>query len=150
MDRLIFCGKPQPLALPLVSVEVHWPVGQTAFAFGNISSHTYPNGELNATTDDSPSRGLDRIYFLLVQGYDIWSKILQWIASGGRRRPCSRQQPETPWTSGSIWHSLYKELQDWRKKHGKSIRFPDTAVEIHVSLRQAHNFAHLNLLYYLW
>ncbi|KAL7799799.1 hypothetical protein V8C37DRAFT_92584 [Trichoderma ceciliae] len=150
MDRLVFCGKPQPLALPLLSVEAHWPVGQRDYAFGHISSLTYPKTGRGATMNHTQFDDLDRVYFLLVQGYDIWSKILQWIAGGGRRRPPSaRQQTEAPWADGSTWRSLYDELQGWRGQHGTSIRFPDTAVEVHVSLGQAHGFAYLNLIYHL-
>lgn len=150
MDRLVFCGKPQPLALPLPSVEVHWPVGQRDFAFGQISSRSYPKNEHATDVDHTGFSDLDRVYSLIVQGYDIWSKILQWVAGGGRRRPYVRQQIEAPWARGSIWLSLYDELQEWRERQDTSIRFPDTALEVHASLGQAHSFAYLNMIYHLW
>ncbi|KAL6786367.1 hypothetical protein J3E68DRAFT_420787 [Trichoderma sp. SZMC 28012] len=149
MDRLVFCGKPQPLALPLHSVDVHWPVGQRDFAFGQTTSHIYPNVEHGKIIDRAKYHDLDRVYTLVVQGYDVWSKILHWIAGGGRRRPSTRQQIVCPWEPGSIWLSLYDELQEWRGRHENSIRFPDTALEVHASLGQAHSFAYLNLIYHL-
>jgi hypothetical protein len=42
MDRLIVCGKPQPLTLPLDDMEIRWPVGQRDFAFGHIPERPYP------------------------------------------------------------------------------------------------------------
>ncbi|KAK0762781.1 hypothetical protein N5P37_005599 [Trichoderma harzianum] len=149
MDRLVFCGKPQPLALPLRSVDVHWPIGQRDFAFGQTTSRIYPNVEHGRINDHAKYHDLDRVYNLIVQGYDVWSKILQWIAGGGRRRPSTRQQIVCPWEPGSIWLSLYDELQEWRGRHEISIRFPDTALEVHASLGQAHSFAYLNLIYHL-
>ncbi|KAL7904961.1 hypothetical protein GGI35DRAFT_462278 [Trichoderma velutinum] len=149
MDRLVFCGKPQPLALPLHSVEVHWPVGQRDFAFGQTTSRVYPSIEHGRSIDHAKYHDLDRVYTLIVQGYDVWSKILQWIAGGGRRRPSTRQQIVCPWEQGSIWLSLYDELQEWRGRHDSSVRFPDTAIEVHASLGQAHYFAYLNLIYHL-
>lgn len=150
MDRLVFCGKPQPLALPLHSVDVHWPVGQRDFAFGQTTSRVYPNVEHEKIIDHTKYHDLDRVYTLIVQGYDVWSKILQWIAGGGRRRPSTRQQIVCPWEPGSIWLSLYDKLQEWRGRYENSIRFPDTALEVHASLGQAHSFAYLNLIYHLW
>ncbi|KAL7949243.1 hypothetical protein V8C42DRAFT_310372 [Trichoderma barbatum] len=149
MDRLVFCGKPQPLALPLPSVEVHWPVGQRDFAFGQMSSRFYPKIEHGASMDGAEYSDLDKVYTLIVQGYDVWSKILQWIAGGGRRRLSVQQQILPPWERGSIWRSLSDELHEWRERHDNSIQFPETAVEVHASLGQAHNFAYLNLIYHL-
>ncbi|KAL7957883.1 hypothetical protein V8C34DRAFT_284622 [Trichoderma compactum] len=149
MDRLVFCGKPQPLALPLHSVDVHWPVGQQDFAFGQRTSRIYPNVEHGKIIDHAKYHDLDRVYTLIVQGYDVWSKILQWIAGGGRRRPSTRQQIVCPWEPGSIWLSLYDELREWRGSHENSIRFPETALEVHASLGHAHCFAYLNLIYHL-
>ncbi|KAL7928201.1 hypothetical protein V8C35DRAFT_318712 [Trichoderma chlorosporum] len=149
MDRLVFCGKPQPLTLPLSSVEVHWPVGQRDFAFGHVSSRVYPNIEYDRGIDSAKHNDLDTVYALIVQGYDVWSKILQWIAGGGRRRPSARQQFVSPWEHGSIWRSLYDELEEWREKQDDNIRFPETAVEVHASLGQAHCFVYLNLIYHL-
>ncbi|UKZ74846.1 hypothetical protein TrVFT333_002516 [Trichoderma virens FT-333] len=149
MDRLVFCGKPQPLALPLPSVEVHWPIGQRDFAFGQTTSRFYPHIEYGTSMDQANYSDLDRVYTLIVQGYDVWSKILQWVAGGGRRRQPVRQQFVSPWERGSIWLSLYEELREWRERHDVCIRFPDTAVEVHASLGQAHGFAYLNLIYHL-
>ena len=150
MDRLVFCGKPQPLVLPLQSVEVHWPIGQRDFAFGQTTSRVYPQNEYGAPTEHAEYKDLDKVYAVIVQGYDIWSKILQWIAGGGRRRLSVHQQVRPPWARDSIWRALYDELHDWRERQDPNIRFPETAIEVHASLGQAHSFAYLNLIYHLW
>ncbi len=146
MDRLVFSGKPQPLALPLSSMKVHWPIGQRDFAFGGTSSRTYPH-DIN---DGTGLGDLDGFYTLLVQGYDIWARVLSWIARGGRRQLSANQEIETPWVPGSTWRSLYDDLETWRGKHRTSIQFPGTAVEVFVSLGKTTQFAYLNLIYHLW
>lgn len=145
MDRLVVCGKPQPLTLPLDSMEIHWPVGQRDFAFGQASVRTYPN----RTNVNTPCDDMDDYYKLLVQGFDIWAQILQWVTGGGRRRPDLCPEGGAIWEGASAWRGLYDRLQGWRGSHGRRIRFPDTAVEVHVSLGHGQAFAYINLVYYL-
>lgn len=145
MDRLVVCGKPQPLTLPLDSMEIHWPVGQRDFAFGQASVRTYPK----RTNANIPCDDMDDYYKLLVQGFDIWAQILQWVTGGGRRRPDLCPEGGAIWEGGSTWRRLYDRLKGWRGSHGRRIRFPDTAVEVHVSLGHGQAFAYINLVYYL-
>lgn len=150
LDRLVFCGKPQPPALPLASIDTHWPSLDTDFAFGTSGVKSYPGLSL----DESPIfivEDIEGYFALLVQGIDIWSDILKWVVSGGRRHPDVVISKEMPWLTRSNWRTNYQRLQLWRQKHGSRIRFPDVGVDGHVSLRggNAEAFAYINLIYHV-
>jgi hypothetical protein len=149
MDRLVFCGKSQPPSLPLHSMETHWPVGQRDFAFGQACGQTYLTGGHEKPAENAICNDIDGYYALLVKGYDIWAQILKWITGGGRRRPDLCAGNGIPWSGKSTWRSLYDQLQVWRRSHGSRIRFPDSPVEVHISLGHGHAFAYINLLYYI-
>lgn len=121
MDRLIVCGKPQPLSLPLDAMEICWPVGQRDFAFGHAPDRPCPAGEDGRA---AVCNDLDDYYRLLLQGYEIWAQILKWITVGGRRREDLCSAGGVPWAAGSLWSSLHGQLQAWRSTHGSRIRFP--------------------------
>ena len=146
IDRLIVCGKPQPLTLPLESMEIHWPIGQRDFAFGQAESRVYPR----TTAPDDMCEDMDGYYRLLIEGYEVATQILRWVTSGGRRRPNVCPAGGNIWSEGSTWKSLYDRLQAWRARQGPRIRFPDTAIEVHVSLGQGYACAYINLMYYVW
>lgn len=150
LDRLVFCGKPQPPALPLASIDTYWPSLDTDFAFGTSGIKSFPG----TSVDESPRfivEDIDGYFALLVQGIDIWSNILKWVVSGGRRHPDVVMSKEMPWLTRSIWRAHYQRLQLWRQKHGNRIRFPDVGVDGHVSLRRGNGeaFAFINLIYYV-
>ncbi|EEA24966.1 hypothetical protein TMatcc_008068 [Talaromyces marneffei ATCC 18224] len=150
LDRLVFCGKPQPPALPLASIDTHWPSLDTDFAFGTSGIKLFPG----KTFEDSPRsivEDIDGYFSLLVQGIDIWSDILKWVVSGGRRHPDVVASKETPWSARSSWRTNYQRLQLWRQKHGNRIRYPDVSVDGHVSLRRGNGeaFAYVNLIYHV-
>lgn len=150
LDRLVFCGKPQPPALPLASIDTHWPSLDTDFAFGTSGIKTFPGRAF----EDSPRfivEDIDGYFALLVQGIDIWSDILKWVVSGGRRHSHVVTSKEMPWSARSSWRTNYQRLQLWRQKHGNRIRFPDVRVDGHVSLRRGNGeaFAYINLIYHV-
>jgi hypothetical protein len=150
LDRLVFCGKPQPPALPLASIDMHWPSLDTDFAFGTTGIKSFPG----MAFEDSPGflvEDIDGYFALLVQGIDIWSDILKWVVSGGRRHPDVVASEEMPWSTRSSWRTNYQRLQLWRQKHGRRIRFPDVSVDGHVSFRGGNGeaFAYINLIYHV-
>jgi hypothetical protein len=150
LDRLIFCGKPQPPMLALDSIDTHWPSRGTDFAFGQSSNKSYPSDK-ESLSHFSIVGDIDDYYALLIQGFDIWSDILKWIVSGGRRHPKVILSKEAPWMEGSTWRSMQSRLQKWRQRHGGRIRFPEASVEAHVSLGVGNGeaFAYINLVYHL-
>ncbi|OKL59765.1 hypothetical protein UA08_04957 [Talaromyces atroroseus] len=150
LDRLIFCGKPQPPALPLASVDTHWPSRETDYAFGLSGVKWYPNKTVGIQST-SVVEYVDGYFSLLVQGVDIWAEILRWIVSGGRRHPDVVTARETPWSERSHWWRMYQRLDSWRQRHGSRIRFPDVGVDGHVSLRggDGEAFVYINLIYHV-
>jgi hypothetical protein len=150
LDRLIFCGKPQPPALPLALIDIHWPSKETDYAFGLSGVKSYPNESVGMQFA-SAVECIDSYFALLTRGFDIWAEILKWIVSGGRRHPDVVTARETPWSERSHWRRMYERLDIWRKRHGSRIRFPDVDVDGHVSLRRGHGeaFVYINLIYYV-
>ncbi|EED18778.1 fungal specific transcription factor, putative [Talaromyces stipitatus ATCC 10500] len=150
LDRLVFCGKPQPPALPLSLIDTHWPSGDVDFAFGTLGRKIFPENNC-VQSSMTAVEDIDGYFALLVQGIDIWSDIFKWVVNGGRRQSYAVTSKELPWSAGSYWGVTYKRLQLWRQRHGGRIRFPDGSVDGHVSLRggAGEAFAYINLIYHV-
>lgn len=86
---------------------------------------------------------------MLTLGTDIWSKIHQWVALGGRKQPGMMDLENSPWKPTSRWAMMREELQLWRDAHHPRQKYPETPIMAHVYLHQAAPVAHLNLVYYL-
>ncbi|KAB2099741.1 hypothetical protein AG0111_0g11843 [Alternaria gaisen] len=148
MDRLIFSGIPQPYALSCNSLRTSWPSSEEDFVFGlpPVSSRHATAGQ--SLLDDMPGN-MANSYNVLVRGFDIWARILQWIISGGRFLPDMSLPANCPWNPTSPWASLYQELQAWRSLLEERMIFPKVSVESHAALEQAEPFAYVNLVYYI-
>ncbi|CZT42817.1 uncharacterized protein RSE6_02768 [Rhynchosporium secalis] len=142
MDRFIFCGRSQPLALPLDTMTIQLPIGEEDFAFGGVSHAGKPMESTGPFT-------VDEYYTVLVEGFEIWSKVLDLIISGGRRTPGMSQPENCPWVTGSPWKKLLDSVEEWRSQHSDRLRFPASGVAVHVSLGHGEKFAYVNLLYYV-
>lgn len=147
MDRLIFCGKCQPLALPLERMTIHLPIGEQDFAFGRSSGPRYMLTDIqrHASIFDS----IDNYYSVLVRGFDIWAKILEFVTSGGRRQPGMSALENCPWVEGSPWRKLHDSLGDWRSRQSERLQYPSSSVAVHVSLGHGESFAFVNLIYFV-
>ncbi|CAK7225684.1 hypothetical protein SEUCBS140593_005987 [Sporothrix eucalyptigena] len=144
MDRMVFCGQPQPWVLSMYASNVKWPAGEQDYVFGPSTP--------TATTDDSPGGSdIDHYYGLLVRGFDIWARVLQFVVNGGRRQPGLCRPENHPWVTGSPWRLPYEELQLWRAHMDPRLRYPETAVAGHAALGNgnAEQFAYVNLIYYI-
>ncbi|KAF7562063.1 hypothetical protein G7046_g2074 [Stylonectria norvegica] len=131
VDRVVYCGKPQPFMLTSATLYTHWPISEEDFAFGEPS--TRPHG-----TDGDQ-----------VRGFDIWARILKWVVSGGRRLPGMSLPANHPWADGSPWCNLYRELQAWRGQQDKRLHYAEGHAKKHAALGQAEAFGFLNLIYYI-
>lgn len=152
MDRLIFCGRSQPLALPLEKMSIHLPIGEQDFAFDqpNVSHMTYQElDKLISTSDFEGCDTIDNFYSVLVRGFDIWAKILDFVISGGRRQPGMAMQENCPWIAGSPWKTIHDKLAVWRSHQSKRLQYPASDVITHVFLGHGEPFAVINLLYYI-
>ncbi|CAK7231341.1 hypothetical protein SBRCBS47491_007898 [Sporothrix bragantina] len=147
MDRMVFCGQPQPWVLSMYASNVKWPSGEQDYVFG-------PAVETAPTTDTPPrpiGSGIDHYYSLLVRGFDIWARVLQFVVNGGRRQPGLCRTENHPWMAGSPWRLPYDELQLWRTHMDRRLKYPETAVAGHAVLGNgnAEQFAYINLIYYI-
>src|SRR6187402_23089 len=98
MDRLIFCGKAQPLALPSDKMTIHLPIGEQDFAFGKALSEHHTFKDLQTSPELTHKYGsIDNYYSILIRGFDIWAGILELVTGGGRRRPGMANPENCPW-----------------------------------------------------
>ena len=148
MDRLIFSGMPQPYALSCNSLRTSWPSSEEDFVFGLPPATSRHATAGQSLLDDMPGN-MANSYNVLVRGFDIWARILQWVISGGRFLPDMSLPANCPWNPTSPWASLYQELQTWRSLLEERMLFPKVSVESHAALEQAEPFAYVNLVYYI-
>jgi hypothetical protein len=148
MDRLVLCGKPQPVTLSLQSMQTHWPAGEEDFAFGHSSNRSKCMDE-EQEPFELMQGDMDNYYSVLVRGFDIWSRIHSWVMNGGRRQPSMCLTENHPWVQGSPWWLLHHELEEWRRRQGGRMRYPDASAEGHAALGKAEQFAFINLIYYI-
>jgi hypothetical protein len=86
LDRITFCGVSQPLALPLARMKMAFPVGERDFAFGRSSVPRYTQQHLRKGALPLDIHGtVDYYYSVLVRGFDIWARILEFIIEHGRQ-----------------------------------------------------------------
>lgn len=88
-------------------------------------------------------------YDVLVRGFDIWSRILDWIIRGGRRLPDMNSPTNCPWVPGSPWFKYHEEIRAWRNLQSRRLWYPETSIASHAALGQAEQFAYVNLVYYV-
>ncbi|EON96023.1 putative fungal specific transcription protein [Phaeoacremonium minimum UCRPA7] len=152
LDRLIFCGRSVPFDLAaygLQRLQIDWPIGEQDFAFAQQSSdHRHANDEREHLLEGMKG-DIDHYYDVLVRGFDIWARILNWVLAGGRRLPGMSDPENCPWLKTSAWGMMYDEISRWREAQDVRLRYPETGVEGHAVLGQAEAFAYVNLIYYI-
>ncbi|KAH7346090.1 fungal-specific transcription factor domain-containing protein [Pyrenochaeta sp. MPI-SDFR-AT-0127] len=147
IDRLVFSGRPQPVTLSYHSLHTFWPSSDEDFVFSQLPCEPVLADSGQGLLENM--RGNMAYYYnTLVRGFDIWSRILRFIVSGGRRLPGMHLPANHPWISTSPWKLLYDELQTWRERQEKRMLYPEASIESHAALGQAEPFAYLNLIYY--
>lgn len=151
MDRMVFCGQPHPFVLSMCSSNVRWPAGEQDFIFGETKTAEERRDDGATWENDLLPSNIDHYYGLLVRGFDIWARVLQFVVNGGRRQPGLCRPENHPWVAGSPWRLPHDELQMWRKNTDKRLRYPETAVAGHAALGNgnAEQFAYINLIYYI-
>ncbi|KAL4911434.1 hypothetical protein BDW74DRAFT_8310 [Aspergillus multicolor] len=142
MDRLVFSGIHQPLCLPLDTVNTHWPVPDTDYALGNA------NVTHHLVIDPFPMT-LDYSYAILVQGFEIWARIHNWVVSGGRRRKDMLLDDNLPWKERSSWMTMRRQLQEWRDAQELPLQYPTSPASIATSLEKGEVFGYINLIYFV-
>lgn len=151
MDRLIFCGKSQPLVLPMDRMTIHLPVGDLDFAFGKSSSIRYTIRDIyRDPVGLELHNNVDHRYSVLIRGFDICAKVLELVISGGRRQAGMSKPENCPWVSSSPWNILYRDLEKWRTQQCQRLQYPLSPVATHVSLGHGESVAYINLLYFVW
>ncbi|KAH8817122.1 putative fungal-specific transcription factor [Xylogone sp. PMI_703] len=150
MDRIVFCGKSQPLTLPLERMSVHLPVSDPDFAFGCFASPHYTINDLEQDTRAAEIHGdMDHCYSILVRGLDVCHKILEWVVNGGRKQSGMTRPENCPWSSNSTWSLLNRYLNTWRSQQSQRLHYPHNPIGVHISMGRGESVAYINLIYYV-
>lgn len=155
LEKQVSNGRGRPSLLSLREPIQSFPTSDDEFLFGPISApanaaHTIIN---HGDVDYALLRDLEMqkpvFVRMLALGMNIWSKIHQWVALGGRKQPGMVDVDNSPWRPTSQWAVMREELQLWRDAHHPHHKYPETSIMAHVYLHQAAPVVHLNLVYYL-
>ena len=150
LDKLLSCGKQRPAMMNLEDIELPLPVSDEDFAFGRPPAEpiTYQQliESLHPTSLSIPTGYHFRI---TVMGVNIWSKIHNWVAMGGRKQSGMTDPQNCPWHQESQWSRMKQELSAWRDAQESCLKYSETAMAAHIHLRRGEVFAYVNLIYYL-
>jgi hypothetical protein len=155
LEKQVSNGKGRSRLLSMRGPIPLFPKSDNDFLFGPFSApanaaHTIIN---HGDVDHALLRDLEMqkpvFVRMLALGMNIWSKIHQWVALGGRKQPGMVDVDNSPWRPTSQWAVMREELQLWRDAHHPHHKYPETSIMAHVYLHQAAPVVHLNLVYYL-
>jgi len=155
LEKQVNNGDGRPALLSLRDPVPPFPTGDDDYLFGPISAPAHAAHTLTqrGDVDYALLRDLEiqKPVFvrMLAFGTNIWSKIHQWVALGGRKQPGMMDHDNSPWKPTSQWAMMKEELQLWRDAHHPRHKYPETPIMAHVYLNQAAPVVHLNLIYYL-
>ena len=151
LDRMILlCGVSQPLALPLSSVKIPFPVGEQDFAFGRSSApRCTPREFVEEKLPLEVYNTVDYYYSVLIRGVDIWARLLKFVIEGGRRMPGMSSPENAPWAPGSPWNIIFEDLKRWRQSQSDRLHYGKNLIPAQVYLGHGEAAAYINLIYYL-
>ena len=144
MDGMVNSGTYNPPMLPMSEMKklkIPRPLSAVEFAFGPepITSASSPDGTLD----------IAQSFEILVQGFEIWARVMEFIFNDGRRAPGMCAPHNCPWVESSPWYKSLARLSDWRAGQHRNLHYPSTSVAVHMTLGYGETFTYLNLLYYV-
>jgi hypothetical protein len=155
LEKQVGNGRGRPTLLTLREPIPPFPTSDNDFLFDSISSPANAAHKImnQGDVDYALLRDLELqkpvFVRMLALGMNIWSKIHQWVALGGRKQPGMVDVDNSPWRPTSQWAVMRGELQSWRDAHDPRHKYPETSIMAHVYMHQAAPVVHLNLVYYL-
>ncbi|KAJ5887949.1 hypothetical protein N7495_007990 [Penicillium taxi] len=157
IDCMLGCGKHRVRTFEAEKVKIPLPINDEDYVFGNDSSPnpTYLTKlvfEGYAQSLQSPSQklGVEYCLSLTIQGFDIWSKLSQWICTGGRGGDLPSSH-DPPWKETTFWYRTMTSLENWRASLSPRLLYSSGGHNLlaHIARNQGESFATINLLYYL-
>ena len=155
LEKQVVDGRGRPALLNPLELVPPYPASDEDFLFAPITapaqeSHAILHHEqVNYTLLHDLEMQKPVFVRMLALGTNIWSRIHQWVALGGRKQPGMMDPENSPWKVASQWAMMKEELQLWRDAHHPRQKYPETPIMAHVYLHQAAPVVYLNLLYYL-
>lgn len=151
MDCMVNSGTYNPPMLPMSEMhklKIARPLSAVEFAFGPEPPPSIIGGIVSSS---SPAGVLDitRSFEILVGGFEIWAKVMEFIFNDGRKAPGMCAPHNCPWVPGSPWSMSWNQLKAWRAGQHRNLHYPSTSVAVHMTLGYGETFVYLNLLYYV-
>jgi len=155
LEKQVINGRGRPALLTSGEPVPRHPGNDDDFLFGPILAPAHATHAITHNRDVNYAllRDLEMqkpvFVRMLAIGTNIWSKIHQWVALGGRKQQGMMDPENSPWKPTSQWAMMREELQLWRDAHHPRQKYPETPIMAHVYMQQAAPVVHLNLVYYL-
>lgn len=161
MDCMVNSGTYNPPMLPMsemCKLKIARPLSSVEFAFGSDgpSSSSAPlgaalggGGRIGVMPSANHPLDITQSFEILVGGFDIWAKVMEFIFNDGRKGPGMCAPQNCPWVPGSPWSISWNRLRAWRAGQHRKLYYPSTSVAVHMTLGYGETFTYLNLLYYV-
>lgn len=155
MDCMINSGTYNPPMLPMSEMhklKIPRPLSAIEFAFGPEQLPPMAPRMNSQRGVNGVGGGLDitRSFEILVSGFEIWAKVMEFIFNDGRKAPGMCAPHNCPWVPGSPWSNSMSQLKAWRAAQHHNLHYPSTSVAVHMTLGYGETFTYLNLLYFIW
>jgi hypothetical protein len=150
MDCMVNSGTYNPPMLPISEMrklKIARPLSSVEFAFG---PEAQPSSSFSApaiaTALGGASGGIQgplditQSFEILVGGFDIWAKVMEFIFNDGRKAPGMCAPQNCPWVPGSPWSVSWNRLGAWRAGQHKELYYPSTPVAVHMTLGYGETF----------
>jgi hypothetical protein len=155
LEKQVSNGRGRPSLMSFRDSIPPFPTSDDDYLFGPISAPANAADTIthHGDVDYALLRDLEMqkpvFVRMLALGMNIWSRVHQWVALGGRKQPGMVDVANSPWRPTSQWAVMREELQLWRDAHHPRHKFPETLIMAHAYMHQAAPVVHLNLVYYL-
>lgn len=154
MDCMVNSGTYNPPMLPMSEMrklKIARPLSSVEFAFGpdGASSSSVPVSVPGGMPPADGTLDITQSFEILVGGFDIWVKVMEFIFNDGRKAPGMCAPQNCPWVPGSPWSVSWNRLRAWRAGQHQKLYYPSTSVAVHMTLGYGETFTYLNLLYYV-
>ncbi|KAJ5388293.1 hypothetical protein N7509_010834 [Penicillium cosmopolitanum] len=148
-DCELSSGARQHFALSFSHISVPLPISDRDFAFNQVPERRLMPADMNKQSSLARNLTIEHGLTIVTRGFDIFVRILR-FANEHRRALASLTSDDSEASPlHRDWQRLKEELDEWRSLQDRTVRYPDTAAQAHVSLGYGELFAYINLLYFM-
>lgn len=148
-DCELSSGARQHFALSFSQISVPLPISDRDFTFNQLPEKRLMPADMNKQCPLARNLTIENGLTIVTRGFDIFVRILR-FANEHRRALASTGMDESSESPlHQTWQTLSGQLDEWRLLQDKTVRYPDTSVQAHVTLGYGELFAYINLIYFM-